>query len=197
MRLETAETKFPHDPVRQLPNGKAEKTRVRPCARAAILNWQFPGLPPFVPEKIEQTVTAYAEVNHGRWIVHCPWCYGAEMAAETDKFFFCAHCLNDEVGGALIPVVWPSNAREIEDELIRRPNDRGRHWLPTESMAQLRTETDLMLQMAEKWQQDNGTLEERLRGRGKGAVSTIGTIFETPPVLTPVPGKRPVDPGVV
>lgn len=81
-----------------------------------------------------------AEVNHGRWIVRCPFCPGAEMADLNDPRFFCLSCYNVPIGGKWLPVQFPANRAALEAELLKRPASESRNWLPHESVADLRRE---------------------------------------------------------
>lgn len=67
------------------------------------------------------TVTVF--VNHGRWMIKCPFgCGSAQVASETDKRFYCATCENSLAGNNLIPANWPDVATQalIEDALLPR-----------------------------------------------------------------------------
>jgi hypothetical protein len=80
-----------------------------------------------------------ARVNHGRWIVDCPFCTGAQLASPTDRRFLCADCGNVNIDGKWITVTWPSDAETIEATLAVRPRE-NRNWRPDESIADLRRE---------------------------------------------------------
>lgn len=80
---------------------------------------------------------AYALMNHGRWIVKCPWCNGAELAAPD---FYCHSCKNAGNLGKPMPVVWPSSRLLIEAILLKRPDVINRNWLPGETIEMLRDE---------------------------------------------------------
>lgn len=87
------------------------------------------------------TVTA----NHGRWIVACPDCLGAQLACATDHRFMCNECGNIAIDGLWRKTVWPKSAKAIAAELDRRPKAANRNWTPGETVALLRAEADLML----------------------------------------------------
>lgn len=91
------------------------------------INWQASG-DPLVPE-----------VNHGRWIVQCPYCDGAAFAEEGEPFF-CAECLMLENGGMARPVAFPETKDQIEAVLLRRDQDKNRNWKKTESIDDLKRE---------------------------------------------------------
>lgn len=78
-------------------------------------------------------------VNHGRWIVNCPFCPSAEYASLEDRRFFCTDCGNPLVGGAWLPVRWPAHHAEIERLLVSRPRT-ARNWMPHESLKDLERE---------------------------------------------------------
>ncbi len=80
----------------------------------------------------------YAYVNHGRWVVDCPWCSGAEFAFEEGAFF-CESCRNAGAGGKPIRALFPATRQAIERALDGRPV-QNRNWRPGESLQQLRAE---------------------------------------------------------
>jgi hypothetical protein len=71
---------------------------------------------------------AYVEANHGRWIVRCPYCLGAQVAHRTDHRYLCADCLN---GGTArwAAVTWPADAELAERVLEVRPAEAA-SWNP-------------------------------------------------------------------
>jgi hypothetical protein len=77
--------------------------------------------------------------NHGRWIVDCPFCLGAQLASPTDRRFLCADCGNVNISGKWLRVVWPANPEAIEAVLLARPLE-NRNWDSGESIADLRRE---------------------------------------------------------
>lgn len=81
-----------------------------------------------------------AQINHGRWLAHCPFCAGAEMVDPDDPRFCCLSCYNAAVGGKWLPVKFPRDAAKLEAELLRRPQRENRNWLPSETLAQIRAE---------------------------------------------------------
>lgn len=85
-------------------------------------------------------IAVEAEILQGRWIVQCPFCPGAEMADEDDKWFLCLSCYNEEINGAFIKVVWPSNARQIETVLMERKRIDDRTWTRDKSIMHLEAE---------------------------------------------------------
>lgn len=78
-------------------------------------------------------------VNHGRWVVECPDCNGAQLACRTDPRFMCNECGNVVCGNLWRPVVWPPNSTSIDSMLQNRPV-RNQHWYPAESKTGLAIE---------------------------------------------------------
>jgi hypothetical protein len=92
--------------------------------------WPHQKAPFQMPEGLA-TVSAHAEVNHGRWIVFCPFCAGAQMASAADHRFFCVDCLHElpkKCRGKWLPVIWPKNREDIEVVLLERPGIENRNW---------------------------------------------------------------------
>jgi hypothetical protein len=87
-----------------------------------------------------------AEINHGRWIVRCPACGGAEMVDPSDPRFFCLSCHNEAHGGKWLPVKLPSASHrsKLEAELLKRPRSPNRNWLPGETLKQLQGDNTRM-----------------------------------------------------
>ena len=81
---------------------------------------------------------AYAIVNAGRWLVHCPFpgCNGAQYASAHDARFWCVDCDNKAVGGQWIKVLWPDSVDDIEQALLHRPTE-AQHWLTGETVQDL------------------------------------------------------------
>ena len=75
-----------------------------------------------LPTEVDEAETLYAFVNHGRWMVKCPYCPSAQVAFELDRRFLCADCGNANNNGKYINVTWPNdNQREqIEKLLMKR-----------------------------------------------------------------------------
>ncbi len=85
-----------------------------------------------------------AEVNHGRWIVRCPFCAGAEAADPDSPRFYCLTCCNEPVQNRFLSVQWPGEKEAIEAELTKRGKEGNQNWLPHESVADLARETEAM-----------------------------------------------------
>jgi len=64
---------------------------------------------------------AFAFVDFGRWLAHCPDCNGAEYVSFEDKIFYCFSCGNYNNHGDGRPVKFPRNKKSIEKELLKRP----------------------------------------------------------------------------
>jgi len=75
--------------------------------------------PPIDLVTAETTVSAM--VNHGRWMVSCPWCAGAEILYLSKLQFLCLSCMNKSVNGRFITVDLPSFHNAIEVQLLKRP----------------------------------------------------------------------------
>lgn len=101
------------------------------------------GVPFLPPQGLAAGVAARVEVNHGRWIVNCPFCTGAQFASPSDRRFFCIDCLHagTDAEGRWVKVIWPREAGGIEEALLARPKPANRNWMPGESADALRAET--------------------------------------------------------
>ena len=91
------------------------------------------------PVSTHEGITVKAEINHGRLIVKCPFCSGAELVDKNDKRFFCLSCFNKKANGKWIPVIIPENLDEIETILNSR-DEQNQNWLPGETVGMLRGE---------------------------------------------------------
>ena len=78
-----------------------------------------------------------AYVNHGRWIVKCPWCAGATILVDEDRRFFCADCCNAGAGFKYVPVKVRPDRAAIDAQLMKRPNPVNRNCFPEESLDDL------------------------------------------------------------
>ena len=150
--MRTAETEIHADPGMTIPETVVK--RAWPHARQ-----------PYAPPGGLADHRAYAEVNRGRWIVHCPFCPGAQLASEGDPRFFCVDCLHEGTGaeGQWLPVAWPAPdlRAQIEETLHRRPLV-NRNWSRTELVSDLEEETRAHLAGEDRWL---GELETRRAGR--------------------------------
>jgi hypothetical protein len=80
-----------------------------------------------------------AEINHGRWLIRCPHCAGAEEADPKEPIFYCLSCGNADVGGHIMLAVFPLGVAAIEKTLLMRPME-NRNWDPKESLQDLEAE---------------------------------------------------------
>lgn len=109
---------------------------------AARLFWQTGVAADFSAPTAPASAAVEAVVNHGRWIVSCPDCNGAQLACASDRRFLCNECGNVTVGGKFRPVIWPRNLDAIEARLVRRTVKVARNWSPGETLADLDAEND-------------------------------------------------------
>lgn len=85
---------------------------------------------------------ATAWVHRGRWIAFCPFgCGRSQVVSKDDPRFYCVGagaCFNEAVGGATVPIVFPSEAdlAEIERLLSSRPA-LNRNWFADEPVQNL------------------------------------------------------------
>jgi hypothetical protein len=73
-----------------------------------------------------------AELNHGRWIAHCPLCAGAELVSPGVPFY-CLSCgmrLND---GHVMQVEFPEDAEQIE-AAVRTRAVANKNWVHGETV---------------------------------------------------------------
>jgi hypothetical protein len=83
------------------------------------------------PTAVVEMPVAEAYVNHGRWMVDCPWgCRSAQHASKSDHRFFCVEC-DSGATKAWCHVTWPSDLEvaAIEAALGLRPDVTKRNWL--------------------------------------------------------------------
>ncbi|RCG19122.1 hypothetical protein DQ384_38240 [Sphaerisporangium album] len=82
---------------------------------------------PFVPRPegdAPESGTAYARVDHARWIADCPWQCGASHAVpRTETRFWCTGCANGANGatGKTCALAWPAARQRIEANLSTLP----------------------------------------------------------------------------
>jgi hypothetical protein len=70
--------------------------------------------------EVDESVTAY--INHGRWVVNCE-CNGAGLTSPDFKISCCFDC-----GRRYVNIVFPKNAKKIENELLKRREATNRNW---------------------------------------------------------------------
>jgi len=104
-----------------------------------LIDARTPRVEPTPQGRAPDAAPLYAEVNHGRWLVKCRECNGAELATRDDPWFWCRGCYNHRDGNKLLPVVWPDDPAAIARELRVRPQEH-RNWQPHERVDDLRAE---------------------------------------------------------
>lgn len=82
--------------------------------------------------------------NHGRWIVQCPDCNGAQLACSTDRRFMCSECGNVAIDGLWRPVVWPADHQELGELISVRADRTRQNYEPGETVAQIREQNDYL-----------------------------------------------------
>lgn len=90
------------------------------------LYWSAPTQ--FNPDAPTAGAPVPAVVNHGRWIVMCPDCPGAQLASMGDARFMCTYCGNVANGGAWRPVLVPAQRAQIETVVESRPDLKTQNW---------------------------------------------------------------------
>jgi hypothetical protein len=83
-----------------------------------------------------------ATINHGRLIVECPDCRGAEMVWRERPLLLCHSCGNRAVGGEWRRVALPGDLPALEAELSERADAATRNWRPGETVDDLRRERE-------------------------------------------------------
>jgi hypothetical protein len=127
----------------------AGETRAETFVRRAWPVWVTTvGLPPS-----NSATSVVAVVNHGRWLVRCPNCAGAQLASRADQRFFCVEPLcpallpSDPPSRRWLLVTWPStdDIATVEALLDRRPDEQTRNFEPpSETIADLQAENAAM-----------------------------------------------------
>jgi hypothetical protein len=105
-----------------------------------LLAQQAGGFAPPPLDDVADAPSVAAYINHGRLVVDCPDCNGAEMVWPETALMLCHSCGNRAVGGKWRRVVLPPRLADIEGTLGERPDARTRNWHPGESVADLRRE---------------------------------------------------------
>lgn len=102
----------------------------------------LPSQPVAIPLGHDRGTVVVPRVDHGRWVVDCPFCPSAQYAAWSDPRFWCPTCEMAENGGRWVSVEWPPEAmvERVEAILEARPEPRSRNWRTGESVAALRSE---------------------------------------------------------
>lgn len=102
---------------------------------APRLFWQRVDVPFFLPTKVSKT-TVSVRCESGRWLVDCPACSSAQLAARQDPRFFCVSCLNERAGAQWLTVVWPADVPGIEAALRARVTEHA-NYEPGETVSDL------------------------------------------------------------
>lgn len=135
--VESAETRWRMGIMRKWDTPGLQGQAPGPSLWCAILNAK-PYLPPVGQTK---KLTLAAHVNHGRWMVDCPFCGSSQHAAVTDPWFYCGVCCNQPARQTL-PVVFPKNAEQLVAVLEARPLPRFRNWHPGEAIKDLQAQDE-------------------------------------------------------
>lgn len=93
------------------------------------------------PTELAPGPVVAARVEHGRWLLDCPFCPSAGLGDPDDPRSYCPECRNGPVGGKWLPAAYPADLPAIEDALLVRP-PQNRNWWPGESVADLLAEND-------------------------------------------------------
>lgn len=114
-----------------------------PFPLLAVLERSWPPYEPFQPpEGVALGLKARAELNHGRWIVRCLFCPGANLACWIDQRFFCVDCFHrsePRAVGRWLLVEWPDELEAIESLIAKRP-EPNRSWQVGETLENLEQE---------------------------------------------------------
>lgn len=104
---------------------------------------------PALPKRPTKTLPSkkahvWAFVEHGRWLVSCPWCPNAQFAPLNDPRFYCVECRNAQAGGEYITVLVPTPAEvaQIEKLLERVWHVGYRNWYANETVDVLRNQVE-------------------------------------------------------
>jgi len=130
-----------HDDALELSGRPAEFTSLAEWALATF--WPAAGGPVRMPTGTHKGMTLSPRLDHGRWVVDCPFCTGAALASYTDPRFYCCDCLHvgTDAEGRWVRVDWPraTTIRAVEEAVASRPEPR-RNWWPDETIQHLRDE---------------------------------------------------------
>ena len=91
--------------------------------------------------------TVQAVINHGRWVTECAFGHNDAVIVSRDSpYFVCAAGGVAENGGKWYTVVFPSDRKNIELELLKRISShpykdaKFRNWTTAETVADLKAE---------------------------------------------------------
>lgn len=150
-----ARPSFPHGETFYLARD-AEELEMPVPVRIVRRDWPHHKARYSLPERAAPAFAVMVRINHGRWIVDCPFCDGAQYASFDHPVRFCTDCLHwtePAARGAWIPVVWPATVAELEAILAERPEE-NRNWFPRETLEDLRAENELARNVAETLARD-------------------------------------------
>ncbi len=100
-----------------------------------------------VGKKVKVKIVAY--VNHNRWVADCPYCgAGIGLLPEVSPVT-CLEC------GESYTVTWPKDREAIEEVLTCRPR-KSRHWLPHETIDDLKRENEQHIDVLRRTMADEG-----------------------------------------
>ena len=92
---------------------------------------------------ISSSCSVPANVDHGRWIVHCP-CGSARMTA-PGVLFWCPDCGNQWAGRDQVPVVWPpADVKALIEALLDVRALPDRFWLVGETVEDLASQNQVL-----------------------------------------------------
>lgn len=119
------------------------RTAVPPARLAEFAVTQFAGVE-LDPKASTGGDAVAAIANHGRWLVECPDCHGAQLTHPADRRFLCTDCGNALAGGKYRRVIWPEDHEKITAVLDQRVDEATRNWLPGETLKDLQAENEHM-----------------------------------------------------
>jgi hypothetical protein len=95
------------------------------------------------------------ELNHGRWVAHCPGCPSAMFVVvpgsklteyglrpeitTTPPLYLCPRCQNELSDGKPLNYALPEGWKKIELVVAKRP-EQNRNWLPGQTLKDLQRE---------------------------------------------------------
>jgi hypothetical protein len=102
---------------------------------------------PFKPDAPTKGKPLLVVGNHGRWVVECDHCTGAQLASKSDLRFMCTSCGNAYQNGAWRPIKWPKNHEEIE-RLLDSREPLEANYEPGETVRDIEEQNALLFQNA-------------------------------------------------
>lgn len=91
------------------------------------------------PSVPSEAYGALPVVNHGRWVIGCPFCNSAQLAFQRQTVFWCVECGNETVQSQWLSVRWPidSEMADITAALEARPDWTSRNWVTGQPVPEL------------------------------------------------------------